>query len=94
MTTVVSVGYPVSLTQAYVRCDASLELTKAALTGSGLPLEVGGPELLYQLAARCGLAIHRSEMSVEATTANEFECQSLQIGKGTTGRWISLPVSG
>jgi ABC-2 type transport system permease protein len=64
MTTVVSVGYPVSLTQAYVRCDASLELTKAALTGSGLPLGVGGPELLYQLAARCGLAIHTTLAAV------------------------------
>ncbi|MDT5011665.1 MAG: GntR family transcriptional regulator, N-acetylglucosamine utilization regulator [Mycobacterium sp.] len=92
VTAVVSVGHPVSLTQAYVRCDASPELTKAAVSGSAPPLEVGGPDLLHQLATRWGLAIYRSEMSVEATTANEFECQSLQLRKGATTFLVSSLV--
>ncbi len=92
VTAVISVGHPVSLSQAYVRCDASPELTEAALTGSAPPLEIGGPELLYQLATRWGLAIHTSEMSVEATTANEFECELLQVRKGATTFLVSSLV--
>jgi GntR family transcriptional regulator len=92
VTAVISVGHPVSMTQAYVPCDASPELAKAALTGTAPPLELGGPELLYQLATRWGLAIHASEMSVEATTANEFECQLLQLRKGATTFLVSSLV--
>jgi GntR family transcriptional regulator len=84
ITAVAAVGTPVSLTQAYVRCDASAELAGAAATGAGLPLEVGGPELLHQLADRCGLRIHHSELNVEATKANEFECATLDIPRGAT----------
>jgi GntR family transcriptional regulator len=79
ITAVTSVGEPVSLTQAYLRCDASPELTTASAVNNGLLLEIGGPDLLHQLAARYGLQVHRSELSVEATTANEFECRTLSI---------------
>lgn len=70
---------PISLTQAYVRCDASPELEAMAGSGSRPPLEVGGHDLLNQLAAHCGLPVHRTELSIEATTANEFESKVLRI---------------
>jgi GntR family transcriptional regulator len=79
ITAVAAAEEPVSLTQAYVRCDASPELAAAADSGAALPLEVGGPELLHQLAGRCGLRVHDSQVTVEATTANEFECSTLHI---------------
>jgi GntR family transcriptional regulator len=92
ITAVAAAGEPVSLTQAYVRCDASAELTAAARSGTALPLEVGGPELLHQLAGRCGLPIHHSQLSVEATTANEFECTSLHIRDRATTLLVSTVV--
>jgi GntR family transcriptional regulator, N-acetylglucosamine utilization regulator len=92
ITAVAAAGEPVSLTQAYVRCDASPELAAAAGTGSALPLEVGGPELLPQLADRCGLRLHHSELSVEATTANEFECSTLHIRPRATTLLVGTVV--
>ena len=92
ITAVAAVDHPVSLTQAYVRCDASPELTAATEGGGPLPLVVGGPELLAQLSERCGLRAHRSELSVEATTANEFECATLGIRSGATTFLVSTMV--
>ena len=68
------------------------ELAAAADGGAALPLEEGGPELLAQLAARCGLQPHRSELGIEATTANEFECSTLHLRPGATRCW-SAPSS-
>ncbi|MCW2781805.1 MAG: transcriptional regulator, GntR family [Marmoricola sp.] len=93
VTVVTSVGEPVSLTQAYVRCDASPELAAATAANTGLPLEIGGPELLHQLAASYGLRVHRSELSVEATTANEFECKTLRISARAPMFLVSTLVS-
>jgi GntR family transcriptional regulator len=93
VTVVTSVGEPVSLTQAYVRCDASAELDAATAANTGLALEVGGPELLHQLASRYGLRVHRSELSVEATTANEFECTTLRISNRAPMFLVSTLVS-
>jgi GntR family transcriptional regulator len=92
VTAVAAVDHPVSLTQAYLRCEASPQLAEAAAAGGGLPLEVGGPELLAQLAERCGLRPHRSDLSVEATTANEFECARLGIRSGATTFLVSTVV--
>jgi DNA-binding GntR family transcriptional regulator len=92
ITAVSAVDQPVSLTQAYVRCDASPELAAAAEGDARLPLEVGGPELLAQLAGRCGLRPHRSELGVEATTANEFESTTLGIRTGGTTFLVSTVV--
>lgn len=92
ITAVAAVDHPVSLSQAYVRCDASAELTAATEGNGALPLVVGGPELLAQLAERCGLRPHRSELSVEATTANEFECATLGIRSGATTFLVSTVV--
>ena len=89
ITAVAAAGEPVSLTQAYVRWNASAELAAAADTGAALPLEIGGPELLHQLAGRCGLPIHHSQVTVEATTANEFECTTLHIRDRATTLLVS-----
>jgi GntR family transcriptional regulator len=93
VTVVTSVGEPVSLNQAYVRCDASPELAAATVANVGLSLEVGGPELLDQLATRYGLRVHRSDLSVEATTANEFECRTLRISNRAPMFLVSTLVS-
>jgi GntR family transcriptional regulator len=94
ITAVAAVEGPVSLTQAYVRCDASPVLAAAAEDGTELPLEVGGPELLVQLAGRCAMALHRSELSIETTTANEFERAALGIRGNATTVLISTVVRG
>jgi GntR family transcriptional regulator len=93
ITVVTAASEPVSLTKAYVRCDASQILTDAAIVGSQLPLEVGGADLLHQLTSRCGLRAHRSELSLEATTANTFECQMLHISDRTAMFLLSTLVS-
>ena len=94
VTAVAAVEQPVSLTQAFVRCDASPVLAAAAEGGTPLPLEVGGPELLHQLAGRCGLGIHRSDLTLEATTANEYECALLGVRPGSTTLLVSTLVRG
>lgn len=92
ITAVAAVDHPVSLTQAFVRCDASPELIAASTHDGELPLVVGGAELLTQLIERCGLRAHRSELSVEATTVNEFECATLRIRPGATTFLVSTVV--
>jgi GntR family transcriptional regulator len=94
ITAVAAVEGPVSLTQAYVRCDASAVLAAASKEGAVLPLEVGGPELLVQLAGRCGMALHRSELDIETTTASEFERATLGIRGNATTVLISTLVRG
>lgn len=92
VTAVTAAGEPVSLTQAYVPWNASSALAAAAESGAELPLEVGGPELLHQLAGRCGLPVHHSQLTVEATTANEFECTTLHIRQRATTLLVSALV--
>jgi GntR family transcriptional regulator len=94
ITAVAAVEGPVSLTQAYVRCDASEVLRAASDNGSPLPLEVGGPELLAQLAGRCGLDLRRSDLTIETTTANEFERDHLSVRGNATTVLVSMVVRG
>jgi GntR family transcriptional regulator len=94
ITAIAAVEGPVSLTQAYVRCDASPVLAAAADEGGVLPLVVGGPELLAQLAGRCGLRPHRSDLGIEATTANDFERERLGLRGGATTVLVSTLVRG
>ncbi len=94
ITTVGAVDQPISLTQSYVRCDASPELAALAASGAPLPLEVGGHDVLNQLAAQCGLHVHRTELSIEATTANEFEAKVLRIPDRSPMFLLSTLVSG
>lgn len=92
ITVVAAIDRPVSLTQAYVRIDASPALDAAATGDHELPLSVGGPDILSQLAGDWGLRPHSSELSVEATTANEFECKTLGIRHGATTFLVSTVV--
>lgn len=81
LTTLSDVGAePAALTQAFVPADASEVLRALAAAGAGPTLVDGGPEVLDQLAERYGLACAVSELTVEATTANEFESEALRIG--------------
>jgi GntR family transcriptional regulator len=73
---------PAALTQAFVPAGASALLGALAAEGTAPTLVDGGPEVLDQLAERYGLVCAVSELTVEATTANEFESEALQIGTG------------
>ena len=80
ITTVASArNQPISLSQAYVRVDASPALSAAAESGAALDLTIGGPDLLTQLVQRYQLPAYRSDMTVEGTTANGFECELLSL---------------
>lgn len=70
---------PISLSQVYVRVDASSTLSAAAESGAALDLTIGGPDLLTQLIRRYQLPVSRSDMTVEGTTANDFECELLHL---------------
>lgn len=70
---------PISLSQAYVRVDASPALSAAAESGAALDLKIGGPDLLTQLVQRYQLPANRSDMTIEGTTANDFECELLNL---------------
>jgi GntR family transcriptional regulator len=66
---------PASVTQMFLRVDATPELAR-----SGAPdLEPGGPEALIQLRESYGLRLPRSQMTIEATQTNEFEAELLGI---------------
>jgi len=80
ITAVASVrNQPISLSQVYVRVDASAALSAAAESGAALDLTIGGPDLLTQLVQRYQLPVSRSDMTVEGTTANDFECELLHL---------------
>lgn len=70
---------PISLSQVYVRVDASPTLSAASESGAALDLTIGGPDLLTQLIQRYELPVSRSDMTVEGTTANDFECELLHL---------------
>jgi GntR family transcriptional regulator len=72
-------GVPVSLSQMYLRRDASPELGDA-----GAPaIDEDGPDVLVQLQSRYGVRLNESEITVESTRANEFEAEQLGIADGT-----------
>jgi GntR family transcriptional regulator len=80
ITTVASArNQPISLSQAYVRVDASPALAAAAESGAALDLTIGGPDLLTQLVQHYQLPASRSDMTVEGTTANDFERELLNL---------------
>ena len=73
----------VGLTQIFLPTDVCPPL--AALHRSGrLPeVQIGGPELLVQMQTNYALPLHCSEIIVEATTANDFECEVLKLPTGS-----------
>jgi GntR family transcriptional regulator len=81
MTVVHAVGErSIALIQAFLRADASPDLTRL---GDDLPeLRVGGVDMLLQLGHQYGLVIARSLLTIEGTLANEFEANALGIRQG------------
>jgi GntR family transcriptional regulator len=83
-------GVPVSLSQMYLRRDASEELDAAARNGEPPVIEVDGPDVLDQLQGRYGLRLRESDITVESTKANEFEAEQLGIGQDTPVFLLSM----
>lgn len=80
---------PCSLGHIFLRADASTA-TAALFDGGGLPtLEVDGPEAFTQLVDRYVIHVTESEVTVEATVAEEFEAEMLRIPKGTAAFLIT-----
>jgi GntR family transcriptional regulator len=80
-------GVPVSLSQMYLRRDASPELAAAHE-----PPEIteNGPDVLAQLQARYGVRLRESDITVESTKVNEFEAEQLGIGHDTSVFLLSM----
>ena len=71
-------GTPASLTHMFLRRDATPDLS-----GEEMPLlEEGGPDVRTQLRERYGLVIAESQWSIEATRANQFEADHLEVAHG------------
>lgn len=88
LTTVSSVAnHPVGLMQAFLPTDACPLLSRLHRAGRLPDVRIGGQELLAQLQMQYALPLHRSEIIVEATTANEFECDVLKL-RGGSGMFL------
>jgi GntR family transcriptional regulator len=79
---------PVSLSQMYVRRDASAQLQHAG--PSTQVVAEGGPEVLEQLAERWGVEVFENKLDIEHTVANEFEAQEMRITEGAPLLLLSL----
>jgi GntR family transcriptional regulator len=80
-------GAPVSLSQMYLRRDASEEL---ASTVEPPDITENGPDVLAQLQARSGVRLRESDITVESTKVNEFEAEQLGIGHDTSVFLLSM----
>ena len=69
----------VSINQLYLRTDASASLSALVLSGKNPELLVDDAEILVQLARRYGVTAACSELTVEATLANKFETELLDV---------------
>lgn len=86
---------PASLSQMYLRMDASPGLADLDLNNElSPPLVEGGPEALTQLSALYGLSITTSHVTVEATVVNEFEAEVLGVRPKTPVFLLSSVDSG
>src|SRR6266508_1925543 len=70
---------PVSLAQMYLRQDASAALRQLAAHNELPMFEVPGPDALAQLVQSYGVEVEQSEVTVEASLANEFEAEMLNV---------------
>lgn len=76
-------GLPASVSHTFLRLDASESLRELSAQPDGLPvLEEGGPEFLTQLAELHQVQVHRSEVTVEATTTDHLEGELLDLSQG------------
>jgi GntR family transcriptional regulator len=76
-------GKSVSLSDMYMRKDASPELLAASLRSSSLALSEGAADVLQQIGERYRVAVAQSEITVESTVANQFEAAELGISEST-----------
>lgn len=79
---------PVSLSQTYVRQDASERLRLAGQDAQ--VVTEGGRELLEQLAERWGIEVFENKLDIEHTIANEFEAHEMRIARGAPLLLLSL----
>ncbi|MBW4078717.1 MAG: GntR family transcriptional regulator [Acidobacteria bacterium] len=80
MTVVQSVhDVPVSLNRLFLRIDSSDAIESVVERGELPSLKVGESEILAQLALHYGVAVVRSDVTVEATLANKFETDLLGV---------------
>ena len=79
---------PVSLSQMYVRRDASGQLRQADQAAQ--VVQAGGAEILEQLAERWGVEVVENKLDIEHTVANEFEAQEMRIAEGAPVLLLSL----
>jgi GntR family transcriptional regulator len=70
---------PVSLAQMYLRQDASAQLRQLAARNELPAFDVPGPDALVQLAQRYRVQVEQSQVTVEASLANEFEAEMLGV---------------
>jgi len=76
-------GIPVSLSQMFLRTDASPLLDDLGQRPEGVPqLQPDGPDAYTQLSKRYGLTLATSETAVEAVAANSFESDALGVKPG------------
>jgi GntR family transcriptional regulator len=68
---------PVSMSQMYLRIQGTL-------TVSAPPeFQVGGPDILQQLATKYGVDITDSQLEIDVATASDFEARHLGVEPGT-----------
>jgi GntR family transcriptional regulator len=73
-------GNPSSLSQTFIREDASPVLARLASEGDGVPkASPGGPDFLKQLVEGYGVHVRDSEVTIEAGLATEFESKMLGV---------------
>lgn len=72
----------VALVQAHIWAQASAPLHSLIVQDRLPQFDVPGHDLLPQLIDLYRLPVRTAELSVEATTANEYECQTLRVDRG------------
>jgi GntR family transcriptional regulator len=74
---------PVSLSQMYIRRDASRSLRDISERGELPILLERQADPLEQLADRYGVQVSSTEITIESTAANEFESREIGVPPGT-----------
>jgi GntR family transcriptional regulator len=73
---------PISLTQSYLRQDASEALAELASRGDVPDLAEDGPDPLIQLCDRYGLVVVETRLSIETSRVNQFESELIGVAEG------------
>ena len=76
-------GFRSSLSQTFLRMDASPAIAALAEAGQMPELRSGGAEAYVQLNERYGVEIRESEITIEAGVAGEFDSEMLNVSVGS-----------